>query len=92
MEGDYIKYKNSPSGPFSSSNTVFQAQINYKLSSFQLLYSEIMTRNAISESSFHSTEALKGHNINLPTVTLIQKEFLWELSQVGLGVDSHCQC
>lgn len=38
---------------------------------------EIMTRNAISESSFHSTEALKGHNISdLPTVTLIRKEFV----------------
>lgn len=38
---------------------------------------EIMTRNAISESSFHSTEALKGHNIsNLPTVTFIRKEFV----------------
>lgn len=38
---------------------------------------KIMTRNAISESSFHSTEALKGHDINdLPTVTLIRKEFV----------------
>lgn len=36
-----------------------------------------MTRNAISKFSFHSTEALKGHNItDLPTVTLIRKEFV----------------
>lgn len=38
---------------------------------------EIMTRNVISESSFHSTEALKGHNIrDLPTVLLIRKKFV----------------
>lgn len=39
--------------------------------------SVIMTRGAISESSFHTTEAFKGHNVrDLLTLTLIRKEFV----------------
>lgn len=37
----------------------------------------ITSSDAISESSFHSTDAFKGHSIvNLLTITLIRKEFV----------------
>lgn len=46
--------------------------------------SVIMTRGAISESSFHSTEAFKGHNIRgLLTLTLIRKDFITGVTPNG---------
>lgn len=51
---------------------------SYHLSSyFMSVTSVIITKGTISESSFHNTEAFKGHNIKDPlTLTLIRREFV----------------